>query len=91
MFDIMLYIGYSTMTSLVKILWKIHICLHYNIYYRRVEDYLNGLLVKMAADRGLDAIDLLTGDFHVYPDFHGNRSPVADASLKGMVSRVTVA
>lgn len=40
----------------------------------------------MAADRGLDAIDKLTEDFHVYPDFHGNRSPIADPTLKGMVS-----
>jgi len=42
--------------------------------------------MKMAKDRGLDAIDKLTEDFHVYPDFHGNRSPVADPTLKGMVS-----
>lgn len=40
----------------------------------------------MAGDRGLDSVDRLTQDFHVYPDFHGNRSPVADPTLKGMVS-----
>eukprot|EP00102_Acyrthosiphon_pisum_P011264 XP_008179934.1 PREDICTED: FGGY carbohydrate kinase domain-containing protein-like isoform X2 [Acyrthosiphon pisum] len=56
----------------------------------RAEDYLNGLLVKMAADRGLDAIDRLTEEFHVYPDFHGNRSPVADPTLKGMVVGLTL-
>lgn len=28
----------------------------------------------------------LTADLHVYPDFHGNRSPRADASLRGMIS-----
>ena len=28
----------------------------------------------------------LTRDLHVYPDHHGNRSPRADASLRGMVS-----
>ncbi|WP_419728584.1 FGGY-family carbohydrate kinase [Lichenicola sp.] len=28
----------------------------------------------------------LTRDLHVMPDFHGNRSPRADASLRGMVS-----
>lgn len=52
---------------------------------RRVEDYLNGLLEKMAADMELESMDRLTEDFHVYPDFHGNRSPVADPTLKGMV------
>lgn len=52
---------------------------------RRVEDYLNRLLEKMAANMGLESMDRLTEDFHVYPDFHGNRSPVADPTLKGMV------
>lgn len=54
-------------------------------FCRRVEDYLNGLLEKMASNKGLDSIDRLTEDFHVYPDFHGNRSPIADPTLKGMV------
>ncbi|KAL5235270.1 hypothetical protein ACI65C_002680 [Semiaphis heraclei] len=56
----------------------------------RAEDYLNGLLVKMAADKCFDAIDWLTEDFHVYPDFHGNRSPTADLTLKGMMVGLTL-
>jgi len=28
----------------------------------------------------------LTKDFHIWPDFHGNRSPLANPSLKGMIS-----
>jgi FGGY-family pentulose kinase len=28
----------------------------------------------------------MTHDLHVFPDFHGNRSPRADASLQGMIS-----
>jgi FGGY-family pentulose kinase len=28
----------------------------------------------------------LTSELHVYPDFHGNRSPRADPSLRGMIS-----
>lgn len=30
----------------------------------------------------------LTVDLHVWPDFHGNRSPLADLTLKGMVSDI---
>ncbi|XP_069794613.1 FGGY carbohydrate kinase domain-containing protein isoform X6 [Narcine bancroftii] len=32
------------------------------------------------------AVGMLTVDLHVWPDFHGNRSPLADPTLKGMVS-----
>ena len=31
------------------------------------------------------AVDLLGSSLHVWPDFHGNRSPLADPTLKGMV------
>ncbi|XP_055978249.1 FGGY carbohydrate kinase domain-containing protein isoform X2 [Sorex fumeus] len=31
-------------------------------------------------------VGFLTVDLHVWPDFHGNRSPLADLTLKGMVS-----
>jgi len=44
---------------------------------------LNTVLDDMA---GADAPAMLTADFHVMPDFHGNRSPHADASLRGMIS-----
>ncbi|BES97658.1 FGGY family of carbohydrate kinases, C-terminal domain [Nesidiocoris tenuis] len=50
----------------------------------RVVEYLNDLLTEMAA-KANKAVDLLTKDIHVWPDFHGNRSPVADPSLKGMI------
>lgn len=46
--------------------------------------YLNGHLdmIKKSLPVGF-----LTVDLHVWPDFHGNRSPLADLSLKGMVRR----
>lgn len=37
----------------------------------------------MASSRS--PVDLLASGLHVWPDFHGNRSPLADPSLKGMV------
>ncbi|XP_041127166.1 FGGY carbohydrate kinase domain-containing protein [Polyodon spathula] len=36
------------------------------------------------------ALGLLTADLHVWPDFHGNRSPLADPALKGMVVGLTL-
>ncbi|XP_030607925.1 FGGY carbohydrate kinase domain-containing protein [Archocentrus centrarchus] len=49
-----------------------------NIY-----SYLNNHL-RSIADSG-SAVDLLGSSLHVWPDFHGNRSPLADPTLKGMV------
>lgn len=49
-----------------------------NIY-----SYLHSHLSSLA--KTLAAVDLLTSGVHVWPDFHGNRSPLADPSLKGMV------
>ncbi|XP_026521736.1 FGGY carbohydrate kinase domain-containing protein isoform X1 [Notechis scutatus] len=49
--------------------------------------YLNGHLdlIKKSLPVGL-----LTVDLHVWPDFHGNRSPLADLTLKGMVVGLTL-
>uniref|UniRef100_A0A3Q4BR79 Carbohydrate kinase FGGY C-terminal domain-containing protein n=1 Tax=Mola mola TaxID=94237 RepID=A0A3Q4BR79_MOLML len=49
-----------------------------NIY-----SYLNSHLRVMADSDS--AVDLLGSNLHVWPDFHGNRSPLADPTLKGMV------
>jgi FGGY-family pentulose kinase len=51
---------------------------------RSLYEALNGRLAKLA--HGLAHPALLTRDLHVLPDFLGNRSPRADASLRGMVS-----
>jgi ribulose kinase len=45
---------------------------------------LNQTLDRLATSVAFPAA--LTRELHVYPDFHGNRSPLADASLRGMVS-----
>ncbi|KAM9322659.1 FGGY carbohydrate kinase domain-containing protein [Pholidichthys leucotaenia] len=49
-----------------------------NIY-----SYLNNHLSVMTGCSS--AVDLLGSSLHVWPDFHGNRSPLADPALKGMV------
>lgn len=49
--------------------------------------YLNSHLDSMADPTS--TVDLLTSTLHVWPDFHGNRSPLADPTLKGMVVGLT--
>ncbi|WP_288039812.1 FGGY-family carbohydrate kinase [Acidiphilium sp.] len=49
-----------------------------------IYERLNALVGRMAAEAGSAAA--LTEGLHVFPDFHGNRSPRADATLRGMIS-----
>lgn len=53
-----------------------------------VYERLNARLDAMAA--GLASPGLLTRDLHVLPYFHGNRSPRADASLRGTISGLSL-
>ncbi len=50
---------------------------------------LNRRLDALAAGRSIAAE--LARDLHVMPDFHGNRSPRADATLRGMISGLKLA
>ncbi|CAB3982997.1 FGGY carbohydrate kinase domain-containing isoform X1 [Paramuricea clavata] len=50
---------------------------------RTVYEEIQSILEENA--QGLEHYALLTKAYHVYPDFHGNRSPIADPTLKGMV------
>jgi FGGY-family pentulose kinase len=47
---------------------------------------LNARLEVLAAEAAVPFPAALARDLHVLPDHHGNRSPRADASLRGMVS-----
>jgi FGGY-family pentulose kinase len=49
-------------------------------------DFLNKQLSKLCSDDDAEFQGALTNELHVYPDFHGNRSPRADPTLRGMVS-----
>lgn len=53
--------------------------------YRHIQQYLSELLQSMADQKNYPDISYLTKDIHVWPDYHGNRSPLADPSLQGMV------
>ncbi|XP_062261211.1 FGGY carbohydrate kinase domain-containing protein isoform X1 [Platichthys flesus] len=48
-----------------------------------IYSYLNSHLSSMATSSS--SVDLLGSSLHLWPDFHGNRSPLADPTLKGMV------
>ncbi|XP_001601900.1 FGGY carbohydrate kinase domain-containing protein [Nasonia vitripennis] len=56
-----------------------------------IQKYLSDLLSSMASKKKLSDIAYLTEDVHVWPDFHGNRSPLADPTLHGMICGLTLA
>ncbi|XP_053672373.1 FGGY carbohydrate kinase domain-containing protein [Anopheles nili] len=56
----------------------------------KIYAFLNTFLHELATKRGEKSVHKLTIDLHVWPDFHGNRSPLADPNLKGMISGLTM-
>ncbi|CAA7408169.1 unnamed protein product [Spirodela intermedia] len=55
-----------------------------------IYDLLNKILHSMAKDQNALFLSMLTEDIHVLPDFHGNRSPMADPKAKGMICGLTL-
>lgn len=51
--------------------------------------YLTQILENLASSKNC-SLDELTSDLHVYPDFHGNRSPLADPGMRGMISGICI-
>lgn len=52
--------------------------------------FLNARLAILRETRSLRSLEHLTKHLHVYPDFHGNRSPLADSTLRGVVSGLSL-
>ncbi|KAF3426115.1 hypothetical protein E2986_08939 [Frieseomelitta varia] len=57
---------------------------------KHIQQYLSELLQTMTDQKALKDVSYLTKDIHVWPDFHGNRSPLADPTLKGMVFQLNI-
>ncbi|GAV59607.1 FGGY_N domain-containing protein/FGGY_C domain-containing protein [Cephalotus follicularis] len=55
-----------------------------------VFDLLNNMLESMMHELKSPFLAALTTDIHVLPDFHGNRSPIADPKAKGVISGLTL-
>ncbi|GAA5904552.1 FGGY-family carbohydrate kinase [Sporobolomyces salmoneus] len=46
---------------------------------------LTTILEEMVKEKGVPFMSYLTKDYYLYPDLHGNRSPLADPSMRGML------
>ena len=77
---IWVFVGHTGQSVGFVMLWLIFLFRNVHIH-----DYLYNILEKECESQGLQFISELTRDLHVWPDYHGNRSPIADHTLKGMV------
>ncbi len=57
---------------------------------RTIYELLNARLAALAKTNGVAFPAALTRDLHVQPDFHGNRSPRANPTLRGAISGLTL-
>jgi FGGY-family pentulose kinase len=57
---------------------------------KTIYELLNARLEDLAKAEGCKHVGALTSDLHIQPDFHGNRSPRADPSLRGAISGLTL-
>jgi FGGY-family pentulose kinase len=57
---------------------------------RTIYELLNARLDSLAEGERAPFPAALTRDLHILPDFHGNRSPRADPTLRGVISGLTL-
>ncbi|KAJ4709363.1 FGGY carbohydrate kinase domain-containing protein [Melia azedarach] len=53
-------------------------------------ELLNSILESMMHETKAPFLAALTEDIHILPDFHGNRSPIADPKAKGIICGMTL-
>lgn len=57
---------------------------------RHLYEHLSDVLKQMQEEQDLPTVHELTKDFHILPDFHGNRSPISDHTMRGMMSGLSL-
>lgn len=57
---------------------------------KNIYDHLFNKILEKAAELKLNSFHELTNSFHIWPDYHGNRSPISNSSLKGMINGLTM-
>ncbi|KAG1047176.1 hypothetical protein G6F46_009824 [Rhizopus delemar] len=55
-----------------------------------IYSFLTDHLKMLQSQRQLKHLEDLTRHLHIYPDFHGNRSPLADPTLRGTIVGVSL-
>ncbi|CED83400.1 Ribulose kinase and related carbohydrate kinases [Phaffia rhodozyma] len=50
-----------------------------------IHEVLGDKLEELRVERGVKTLTHLTKDLHLYPDLHGNRSPLADNRMRGSI------
>ncbi|TDL29142.1 Pentulose kinase [Rickenella mellea] len=55
-----------------------------------IHNVLADQLNHLRKEAGVENLTELTKDMHIYPDLHGNRSPIADPRMRGAITGLTL-